>query len=47
MKDRGTLSSTEAMIEIYLSANEPQMLRDEYSCAIKILDELKMLFSKM
>jgi hypothetical protein len=31
MKDRGTLSSVEALIEIYMSANETQTLRDEYS----------------
>jgi hypothetical protein len=33
-----TLSSLEALIEVYMSANEPQTLRDEYSQAIKILD---------
>jgi hypothetical protein len=40
MKDRDscTLSSVEALIEIYMSANEPQTLRDEYSRATKILD---------
>jgi hypothetical protein len=38
MKDRGTLSSVEALIEIYMSANKPQTLRDEYSQATKILD---------
>jgi hypothetical protein len=38
MKDRGTLSSVEALIEVYMIANEPQMLRDEYSRAAKILD---------
>jgi hypothetical protein len=38
MKDRGTLSSVEALIEIYMNANEPQALRDEYSQATKILD---------
>jgi hypothetical protein len=38
MKDRGTLSSVEALIEVYISANEPQTLRDEYSRATKILD---------
>jgi hypothetical protein len=33
MKDRGTstLSSVEALIEVYMSANEAQTLRDEYS----------------
>jgi hypothetical protein len=40
MKDRdaSTLSSLEALIEIYMSANEPQTLRNEYSRATKILD---------
>jgi hypothetical protein len=33
-----TLSSVEALIEVYLSANEPQTLRDEYSQTTKILD---------
>jgi hypothetical protein len=33
MKDRDTctLSSVEALSEVYLGANEPQTLRDEYS----------------
>jgi hypothetical protein len=33
MKDRDTctLSSVEALIEVYMTANEPQMLRAEYS----------------
>jgi hypothetical protein len=31
MKDRGTLSSVEALVEVYMIANEPQTLRDEYS----------------
>jgi hypothetical protein len=40
MKDRdtGTLSSVEALIEVYIIENEPQTLRDEYSRATKILD---------
>jgi hypothetical protein len=38
MKDRGTLSSVEALIEVYMSENEPQTLRDEYSRATKIID---------
>jgi hypothetical protein len=40
MKDRdtGTLSSVEALIEVYMIANEPQTLRDEYSRATRILD---------
>jgi hypothetical protein len=39
IKDRDTcnLSSVEALIEVYMSANEPQTLRDEYSRATKIL----------
>jgi hypothetical protein len=32
------LSSVEALIEVYMTANEPKMLRDEYSLATKILD---------
>jgi hypothetical protein len=40
MKDRDicTLSSIEALIEVYMIANESQTLRDEYSWATKILD---------
>jgi hypothetical protein len=40
MKDRDTctLSSVEALIEVYMSANKPQTLRDEHSQAIKVLD---------
>jgi hypothetical protein len=40
MKDKVTcaLSSLEALIEVYMSANEPQTLKDEYSRDIKILD---------
>jgi hypothetical protein len=40
LKDRDscTQSSVEALIEVYMSANETQTLRDEYSLAIKILD---------
>jgi hypothetical protein len=38
MKDRGTLSSVVALIEVYMSTNEPQTFRDEYSRATKILD---------
>jgi hypothetical protein len=40
MKDRDTytLSSAEVLIWVYLSANEPQKLRDEYYRATKILD---------
>jgi hypothetical protein len=40
MKNRETctLSSLESIIEVYMSANEPQTLSDEYSQATKILD---------
>jgi hypothetical protein len=40
MKDRDTctLSSVEALIEIYMGAYEPRTLGDEYSRATKILD---------
>jgi hypothetical protein len=38
MKDRGTLSSVEALIEFYMSENESQTLRYEYSREYKILD---------
>jgi hypothetical protein len=39
MKDnfRGTLSSVEILIEVCISANEPQTLRDEYSQATKVI----------
>jgi hypothetical protein len=40
MKDRDTcnLSSLEALIEVYMSANEPQTLTGEYSWDSEILD---------
>ena len=38
MKDRGTLASQESLIEVYLTANEPQTLVDEFSRSTKILD---------
>jgi hypothetical protein len=38
IKDRGTLSSVKALIEVYMSANQPQTFRDEYSRDTKILD---------
>jgi hypothetical protein len=38
MKDRCTLSSVETLIEVYMSANEPQTFRDEYYRATKFLD---------
>jgi hypothetical protein len=50
MKDRntGTLSSVEALIEVYMSVNEPQTLRDEYSRSTKILDaEHKQVSAKL
>jgi hypothetical protein len=34
-----TLSSVEALIEVYINANEPQTLRDKYYRATKILDD--------
>jgi hypothetical protein len=37
-KDIYSQSSVEALIEDYMSANEPQTLRDEYSQATEILD---------
>jgi hypothetical protein len=36
--DTNTLSSVEVLIEVYMSANEPQTLRDEYYRATNILD---------
>jgi hypothetical protein len=36
--DTCTLSSVEALIEVYMSTDEPQTIRDEYSRATKILD---------
>jgi hypothetical protein len=38
MKDRGTLNSQEALVEVYLIANEPQTLVSELSRSTKILD---------
>jgi hypothetical protein len=38
IKDRGTLSSVEALIEIYMNANEPQTFRGAYFRATKFLD---------
>jgi hypothetical protein len=37
-RDRYTLSSVETLIEVYMSTNEPQTLRNEYSRATEILD---------
>ena len=38
MKDRGTLYTQASLIEVYLTANEPQTLVDEFSRSTKILD---------
>jgi Retroviral aspartyl protease len=38
MKDRGSLNSQKVITEIYLTANEPQSLLNEFSCSTKILD---------
>jgi hypothetical protein len=38
MKDRGTLPSLVALIEVYMIANEPHTIKDEHSRATKILD---------
>jgi hypothetical protein len=40
-RDNSNLSSVEALIEVYMSANEPQTLRNEYSLATKILDAVR------
>jgi hypothetical protein len=37
-RDTSTVSSEKALIEVYMIANEPPTLRDEYSQATKILD---------
>jgi hypothetical protein len=37
-RDTCTLTSVEALIEVHMSTNEPQTLRDEYYQATKILD---------
>jgi uncharacterized protein YfbU (UPF0304 family) len=38
MNDRGSLNSQKAITEIYLNANEPQSLMDEFSRSTTILD---------
>jgi transposase InsO family protein len=38
MKDRGSLNTQKAITEIYLTANEPQSLLNEFSRSTKILD---------
>jgi hypothetical protein len=50
MKDRdtNTLSLVEALIELYMSTNEPQTLRDEYYRATTILDaEYNQVFASL
>jgi hypothetical protein len=49
VNDRDTciLSSVEALIGVYMSANEPHTLRDEYSLATKIIDaEYRHVFAR-
>jgi hypothetical protein len=36
-RDTCTFSSKEALIEVYMSANQPQTVRNQYSQATKIL----------
>jgi hypothetical protein len=38
MKDRGSLNSKKVITEIYLTANEPWSLMDEFSLSTKIID---------
>jgi len=38
MKDRGTLSTQDALLEVCLASNEPKSHVDEYSQSTKILD---------
>ena len=38
MKDRGTLNTQDALLEVYLASNEPKSLVDEFSQSTKILD---------
>jgi hypothetical protein len=38
MKDRVTLNTQEALVEVYFTANEPQTLVSILSCSTKILD---------
>jgi hypothetical protein len=37
MKDKGTLNTQDALLEVYLASNEPQSLVDKFSCSTKIL----------
>jgi hypothetical protein len=43
MKDRGSLNSQKVITEIYLTANEPQSLLNEFSRSTKILDAERSL----
>jgi hypothetical protein len=46
--DTCNLSSEEALIEVYMSANEPQTHRDEYYRPTKMLDaEYKHVFANL
>jgi hypothetical protein len=38
MKDRDTLNTQEALVEVYWTTNEPQTLVSKLSCSTKILD---------
>jgi hypothetical protein len=38
MKDRGTLNTQDAIVEVYLASNEPKNLVDEFLRSNKILD---------
>jgi hypothetical protein len=38
MKERSTLNTQEAILEVYLASNEPKSLVDEYLRSTKILD---------
>jgi hypothetical protein len=38
MKDKGTLNTQDALLEVYLASNEPKSLVDEFSRSTKILD---------
>jgi hypothetical protein len=40
MKDRGTLNTQDALLEVYLASNEPQSLVNEFSRSTKILDAI-------
>jgi hypothetical protein len=38
MKDRGTLNTQDALLELYLASTQPKSLVDEFSRSFKILD---------